>query len=208
MDIDAPDHPELAARDAAPGFLDQRIAGIGVGQGVEPAALLDGGGDAFRLRQIHRRRLVGHDVKAGLQGSPRRRGVQMVGRGDHQHIHPAMLVLQQSGEIVVSPDPEALGRAPPFGRILAESAADQLELAIQSGGGAVDGADEGPLRAAHHAIADFGHSKALKRRARPSGRLASLRLPSSARSLVVAPRSRSRAPFAGTSCLLTAGRGS
>src|SRR5579859_1185321 len=150
-------------------------------------------------------------MEPGLQRGDGRQSVQVIGRDDDQCIHAAFLAGQQGAEIVIGArriEAEGGGGAPSLGWVLAERAANQLELTVERGGGAVNGADERPLRAAHHPVTDFIHILPLRRRARPSGRLASLRLPSSADGLVVASRSRSRAPVARALRALTAGRGS
>ncbi len=112
-------------------------------------------------------------MEPGPQGGDGRRGVQMIGGDDHQHIHAAPFARQQCAKIVISAvrgQAKGGGAAPSLRRVPAEGAAHQLELPVQRGGGAMDGADEGALRAADHAVS-YLHGRTwilMLRKATPS----------------------------------------
>ena len=131
--------------------------GIAQGQGGERVR------EVLHLGQGDARGLFRKDVEAGAQGRLGDGHMEVVGRDDHQQLDP--LLGGQSGfagqqGLPGGMDPLrrqtqlATGRLV-VGRITAEGAAGQFERAIQGRGAPMGRADEGPLAATDHAIADL-----------------------------------------------------
>jgi hypothetical protein len=70
-----------------PGFLDQRVPGVIVGESKEKTGLVNEGLQAFRLVQAVGQRFIAHHRKTGLQRQTDKTKMQMVGNDDGNEIH-------------------------------------------------------------------------------------------------------------------------
>ena len=159
FDIDEAQLAEQAGGDHGAGLPDHRIAGIGVGDGEEPAGAAPGFDQILGLLDRHRQRLVADDVEAGFHEGFRRAVMNIVRGDDGDDVDPVGtvalafhhrlpgLVAAVRGEVRLA---AALAR--PFG-IGGERAGDELVAIVDPGGEAMHWADEGARAAANHAEA-------------------------------------------------------
>ena len=164
LGLDDADLAERAGLHEVAGLPDQRVAGVVVGE-EEPCAVLglhrsELAGSRKRVGQ----RLVADDVDAGLEEGLRRTGVHVVGGDDRDGLDavgPGGLLrrhLLVARVDAVGSEPEVLARLLRRGGVRAQRAGDEVVVAIEARGDAVDVADEGARAAADHAQADFARS--------------------------------------------------
>jgi hypothetical protein len=154
------DCTEAPAGDQLPRLPRHRVAGVGVGDTDESAGPLTRSFELERCRKRVRQRLVAQHRKARFQRRDRRGCVDVVGRHDRDElgaVRAAALTREQILEAGVAPlwrKADGVARAPGAFGIAAERTGNQLAIAGDCGGRAVDRPDERALTAADHCISN------------------------------------------------------
>ena len=165
LGLDDADLAERAGLHEVAGLPDQRIAGVVVGEEELCAVLRLHRGELAGGRERVGQRLVADDVDAGLEEGLRRAGVHVVGGDDRDRLDAV-----GPGGSPSPPSPRSSCRcgrgrgrgscptSSPSRGLDAQRAGDELVVAVEARGDAVDVADEGARAAADHAQADFARS--------------------------------------------------
>ena len=163
LHVDLPDLAQGAAGDQLSGLADHRVAGVVVEEAEHPAGLLHQRLQRERLGGVHGEGLLADDVEAGLQECLGDLVVAEVRRADGDEIDALVLRKRQLlldhvlvvGVAASGSQVEPLGELRGLRRVPSEDTADQVDLAVHSGGDAVDFADEGVIASADHAHSEF-----------------------------------------------------
>ncbi len=142
--------PNAPAADPVARLAHHRIARIGVGDAEGQSRVAHGNSEQAVLGEGRRQRLVAQDRKPGGERRARRGQMMMVRRNDGNEINavaPLAFAREHGRDIGIGPggfDSIRLACLARTARVVAKRAGDQLNLAIEFGGDAMNGSDEAP----------------------------------------------------------------
>ena len=149
VDLDGAQIADDAGGEHGAGLADHRVAGIGVGEAEDVA--FGGFGDGFGIGEGVGQRFVADDVNAGGEGGCAVREVAVIGGHDGDGVEIG--VGEHGGDIGIAGEAEVGGGRGGCGGVGGQDAGCDLEMPVEQGGGAVDGADEAAGPAADDAEA-------------------------------------------------------